>query len=244
MRSSVSQAAFETARLVSSHTPAALQLVSAYVALVQPSKVGPLMENLRTALPLRSLQHLKRVRKGPQQPLTEVLLCALRDLEQQSQQQQHPHQQQLQQSQLQQEPPAQHQQQQHTGNCALEKSQAAASQAQADTPQHQQHQQLPQGLPPCTTSVLGQIQAQVTIKQVPGNTPDNRQQWQDWVQHWPMPWRCPAGMAEQQDGVAPGQQDQAYFEQHMTAVLAASAAAGGRNVARIVDPKTGNRTPV
>jgi hypothetical protein len=49
----------------------------------------------------------------------------------------------------------------------------------------------------------------------------------------------PAGAAEQQDGTPPSQSDQAYFEQHMAAVLAASAAAGGRNVARIVDPKTG-----
>lgn len=49
----------------------------------------------------------------------------------------------------------------------------------------------------------------------------------------------PAGAAEQQDGTAPSKSDQAYFEQHMAAVMAASAAAGGRNVARIVDPKTG-----
>lgn len=50
---------------------------------------------------------------------------------------------------------------------------------------------------------------------------------------------CPAGAAEQQDGEAPSRSDQQYFERHMAAVMAASAAAGGRNVARIVDPKTG-----
>jgi hypothetical protein len=54
-----------------------------------------------------------------------------------------------------------------------------------------------------------------------------------------MSWRCPAGAAEQQDGQPPSPSDQQYFTQHMAAVAAASAAAGGSNVARIVDPITG-----
>lgn len=174
---SAGQAAFEIARLVSSHTPAALKLVSAYVASVQPSSVGPLMENLRNVLPLRSLQHLKRVRKGrEQQAPTEVLLCALNDLQQQPQQQ------------------PEQQQQQQIGNST--NGQAAAYEAAAPAVQadDQQQQPYPPGLPPCTTSVLVQLQARVTVQQVPGGMPDNRQQWQEWVQHWPMAWRCPAGV--------------------------------------------------
>jgi hypothetical protein len=123
--------------------------------------------------------------------------------------------------------------------------QAAPQDAASVQMDHQQQQRLheqhtyPHGLPPSTISVLAQLQAHVTVKEVPGCTPDNRQQWQTWAQLWPMPWRCPAGIAEQQDGEAPSTADQTYFEQHMAAVVAASSAAGGRNVARIVDPKTG-----
>ena len=195
--------AFETARLVSSHTPAALQLVSAYVAVVQPSKVGPLMEHLRQALPLASLHHLKRVRKAPQQPHTEVLLCALRDV---GQQQQHQHQQQS--SQQQQSPQKQggapqsqqgapSNQPQHPTPPAAEGAAAGAVQQQ-DTQHHQQQQQqqqqqaeqqqqeqYPSGLPPSTTSILAQVQAQVTLQQVPGCPPDNRQQWQNWTKVGP-----------------------------------------------------------
>jgi ferric-dicitrate binding protein FerR (iron transport regulator) len=80
----------------------------------------------------------------------------------------------------------------------------------------------------------------VAVRQVPSCAPDNRAQYREWNKLWPMPWRAPSGKTtEQQDGEAPSAADQRYFEQHMAGVLAAAAAAGSRNVARIVDPATG-----
>jgi len=223
------QLAFDTARLVSSHAPTALSLVHAYVAVVQSHQVGRLMEHLKTALPVGSLQHLRRVKKArapEQQQQAEVLLCALTDLQQRQQQQG---------SQLKNE---------HTPNLdsnPQQASTAAAAAAQSPGGQHQQQQHpYPANLPQSTASVLAACQAEVKVQQVPGCPPDNRKQWQEWTQLWPMPWRCRAGNAEQQDGLPPSTADQRYFEQHMAAVMAASAAAGGRNVARIVDPNTGN----
>ncbi|WIA19140.1 hypothetical protein OEZ85_003788 [Tetradesmus obliquus] len=75
------------------------------------------------------------------------------------------------------------------------------------------------------------------VARVPLHQPDTRQQWAEWSQLWPMPWRVPSG-ADEQDGAPATAAEQAYFEQHMAKALAASAAAGGRNVAVIVNPRS------
>lgn len=153
--------AFESARLVSRHTPAVLQLVSAYVATVQARHVGSLMAHLRTALPPDSLQHLKRVRKLQTDPQhAQLLLCALSDLVPQREQ---PQPEQL---------PSQQQQQQATEQST-----------------EQQQQQYPDALPQATRAALASCQAQVTVQQVPAGPPDNRQQWKEWCELWPMPYK-------------------------------------------------------
>jgi hypothetical protein len=64
-------------------------------------------------------------------------------------------------------------------HCIQHQQQAQGQLQQAG--QEQQQQQYPSGLPPSTTSILAQVQAQVTLQQVPGCPPDNREQWQDWT---------------------------------------------------------------
>jgi tRNA-specific adenosine deaminase 3 len=206
-------AAFETARLVSSHTAAALNLVSAYVAIVQPQHVGLLMEDLRDSLPLDCLRHLKRVRKleGAEQP-AEVLLCRAAATA------------------------ASGGAGGGSGDCPT------TAQQQPHQPQQPQQQQqpFPSCLPASTASVLRSCEAAVQVYQVPDCRPDNRQQWTEWCKLWPMPWKAPSGkQSEQRDGQPASEAEQRYFEQQMAGVLAAAAAAGSRNVARIVDPATG-----
>lgn len=89
--------------------------------------------------------------------------------------------------------------------------------------------------PPMTAACLTSCSAEVIVRQVPVVPPDNREQWAEWSKVWPMPWRRPAGAAEQ-DGESPSHQDQEYFRRHMSAALKASAAAGHRNAVLIVDP--------
>eukprot|EP00775_Hariotina_reticulata_P004711 gene4711-4961_t len=80
--------------------------------------------------------------------------------------------------------------------------------------------------------------AEVTTCQVPVTQPGSREQWQEWCRVWPMPWRSPSGDAHL-DGQAAPAEDQQYFERSMQLALTASAAAGQRNMAVIIDPKTG-----
>jgi hypothetical protein len=159
------------------------------------------------------------VKKAPQQPVA-VLLCALHDLEQQQQQlqalaqlegcqptdfvsvkleqqqlaQQQPQPSALeQQLQLQGAVPQQQQQGQQQQQQQQQQKQENQPQQQPEHQQQQDHQQYPMGLPQSTASALAHCQAQVTVQQVPGGPPDNRQQWQEWSKLWPMPWRSPAG---------------------------------------------------
>eukprot|EP00878_Enallax_costatus_P018463 GHUV01019435.1.p1 GENE.GHUV01019435.1~~GHUV01019435.1.p1 ORF type:complete len:433 (+),score=114.45 GHUV01019435.1:85-1383(+) len=121
----------------------------------------------------------------------------------------------------------------HTG-----KHPSAAQPAASSDPEQEQSCQCQVALPTETAELLSSCSAQVMLQQVPITQPDTKEQWLEWCKVWPMPWRIPAGATEQ-DGDAPSPADQQYFEQHMAAALAASEAAGKRNVAIIVDAASG-----
>jgi tRNA-specific adenosine deaminase 3 len=176
------------------------------------------MKNLSSELPLGRLQHLKRVRPHQQQQQqqqpggVEVLLCLKESL----------------------------QEQQQDCNRYDEQAARAVNQLQPQQQQEQQHALDPQVLallPASTAAALAAVSAQLLVQHVPLYQPDTKQQWQEWIKVWPMPWRVPSG-ADEQDGTPAAADEQAYFEQHMAAALAASAAAGGKNVAVIVDPSS------
>jgi tRNA(Arg) A34 adenosine deaminase TadA len=93
-------------------------------------------------------------------------------------------------------------------------------------------------LPPRVATTLAAAAAVLDVAEVPGVAPDNREQWSEWNQLWPMPWKLPSGQPHQ-DGQAATAEDQSYFSRHLARALAASAAAGGANVCVIVDPATG-----
>ena len=63
-----------------------LDLIDMWAAAVEPKLGGPLMKALAAAAPLTGLQHIKRIRKGPQR--LEILLCRADWREQQQRQQQ------------------------------------------------------------------------------------------------------------------------------------------------------------
>jgi tRNA-specific adenosine deaminase 3 len=172
------------------------------------------MKNLSSELPLGRLQHLKRVRPHQQQHKqqggVEVLLCLKETLQQQ--------------------------QQQHINN-SDEQAAGAVIQPQQQEQQHALDPQVLALLPASTAQALAAVSAQLLVQRVPLYQPDTKQQWQEWIKVWPMLWRVPSG-ADEQDGAPATADEQAYFEQHMAAALAASAAAGGKNVAVIVDPSS------
>jgi tRNA-specific adenosine deaminase 3 len=178
------------------------------------------MKNLSSELPLGRLQHLKRVRPQQQQQQqqqqggVEVLLC-LKEI-------------------------VQEQQQQHVNGSNDQAAGAFIQPQQQQQQQEQQHALDPQVLallPASTAAALAAVSAQLLVQRVPLYQPDTKQQWQEWIKVWPMPWRVPSG-ADEQDGAPATADEQAYFEQHMAAAFAASAAAGGKNVAVIVDPSS------
>lgn len=125
-------------------------------------------------------------------------------------------------------------QNEQTGNHLLAE-QAPQTDQQVEREQ-QQHWPVP--LPSNTAAFLDSCAAVIRIQQVPVMQPDTKEQWLEWCKVWPMPWRIPAG-ANEQDGESPSLAEQQYFQQHMAAALSASAAAGGSNVAIIVDPTSG-----
>ena len=92
-------------------------------------------------------------------------------------------------------------------------------------------------LPQAVAATLAAVQADFSLVSVPKHAPDNRLQWEEWAKIWPMPWKVPTGLLEI-DGEPCSLDDQAYFERFILQVLQASQAAGGANVALIVDPKT------
>lgn len=214
--------AFEAARLISGRTAPSLTLAEAYVARVQAKHVGRLMKCLSSDLPLGPLQHLKRVRPTQQgSSIVEVLLCL-------KQQQQH----------------SASEPQQSSGFADGSEAkypsatQPAAAQAVPDgAAMAHRPQQALAALPPSIASALAAVTAELAVQHVPLYQPDNKGQWQEWINIWPMSWRVPAG-ADEQDGAPATAAEHAYFEKHMAAALAASTAAAGRNVAVIVDPTT------
>ncbi|KAF8064479.1 TAD3 [Scenedesmus sp. PABB004] len=116
-------------------------------------------------------------------------------------------------------------------------------QQQLHQQQSQQAQQPAQqaqqpALPPGTAALLAAGGARLGVAAVPVVPPDSKAQWAEWSRIWPMPWRVPPG-AEERDGEPAPPAEQAYFARHMAAALAASAAAGGRNAALLVDPRSG-----
>jgi tRNA-specific adenosine deaminase 3 len=179
---------------------------------VQAKYVGQLMKVLSSELPLGRLQHLKRVRPHQQQQQqqggVEVLLCLKENLQQQ--------------------------QQQHANGSVVLASAEVIQQQQQQQPLDPQVLAL---LPPSAAQALAAVSAQLLVQHVPLYQPDTKQQWQEWIKVWPMPWRVPSG-ADEQQGAAATADEQAYFEQHMAAALAASAAAGDKNVAVIIDPSS------
>jgi tRNA-specific adenosine deaminase 3 len=93
-------------------------------------------------------------------------------------------------------------------------------------------------LPPATAQLLQALNASINIVRVPKVAPDNRGQWEEWCSIWPMPWKVPTGVQEQ-DGETVPAAEQVYFEQFMHLVLqrAFSQPHGSCNAAVIVDPK-------
>eukprot|EP00877_Chromochloris_zofingiensis_P001960 jgi/Chrzof1/11765/Cz06g09050.t1 len=96
----------------------------------------------------------------------------------------------------------------------------------------------PTGLPEKTAAAIAAGQGTLQVAHVPKCAPDNKTQWSEWSNFWPMFWRIPNG-CEEQDGEAASPEDQSYFDKHMTMVLALSRLAGNANAAIIVDPATG-----
>lgn len=206
--------AFEAARLVSGRSLPVLRTADAYVAQVQAQHVGKLMQALSRDLPLAPvLAHLKRVRVPGKAAAAEVLLCLAT-----------------------------------SGTVATNETAAEAAgpvpeQAHAHEPAvtaacDTNGEPYPFPVTPSTAAALAAAAARVGVRTVPLSTPDTRAQWSEWSRIWPMPWRIPAGALEQ-DGDSVPAAEQAYLERHMAAALAASHAAGGRNVALIVNPANG-----
>ncbi len=228
---------FERGRLLPQHELRELELCPALTARIPAKLTHTLICALSNVLPLDSLKHLKRVCKAADQPAAlDIIICEA-ELTQKV---------------------LSHIDQANGSTTAHATSQAEDTGAAQRSTQHaadavpstiptseQLVSAAQQALPAAAVALVTAHGLPLQVQLVPAQPPQTRRQWEAWGSaHWPMAWKIPEGSEPPTgDALLATNADQAYFEQHLTALLdkvaAAAAEAGGtapRNAARIVDP--------
>ena len=193
-----------------------LELIDVVAARIPARLANTLIRALNSVLPLDDLRHLKRVRKASDQAQQlELILCRPTPTAADGEQLLGPS---------------------TSAQPAVQHGEDGAP-ACTDSPTS-----LPSGmLAPAAAALVAEHKLETFVVQVPAGAPKTRSQWEQWgAAYWPMAWKVPDGKAPPEgEELFAQDKDQAYFENHMSATLAAAQAGGACNAARIVDPVTG-----